>query len=376
MDTEGLSSDLMLLEEKPNITTVFNSTQAVLLTPFEVGLRITIGLGLCLASAIMPGLIAVSIFKGTYTESRFYIFMFFLSISRILYAMGHVVASIYHLLRVERVAPISMSSYACHVIQMLSNFPPTLELIFLLLLVIDRAVAFGFPLVYRNLGTRQAFQICIGACMFWFLIRVLPSYEGVSVSRTIQCVNTFAPLASRYAVSWQYLDMALSLGILVPYAYLLYAVRRRLRKDKDQNSSLQDASLKRLMKVVPFLNLRLVTHCALVISSRCMKLVAAYAGSKATEQRLVAYYGILAAVDIFVNAIIFFWKYPKIWNDSVRLLCGAIVKQKLTEWRIVRPLDMETALGPTTKIGAVSRIDLAPSAPVDNEGVDKSLDVV
>lgn len=348
----------MILHSDPSNDSLSNATvRTVLLTPFELWLRISIGLGLGTVSVLLHSLIAISLCKGNGLENRFHVFLFFLSISRIMYGFGHFCVATYRVLRTAGLAPTAMSSFACHSIQMFGVFPPTLELVILFMLIFDRAIAFGYPLIYRNFSTSQAKKLCAGACLIWFLFRFLPSYFGVSATDVIQCVNTLSPLAPSYAICWQYLDFVFSLSILVPFAYLVIAVWRRMHHENEQATA--DASFRRLVKVLPFLRLQLIMHCALVITSRSMQLAAAYVKNEADQQRMIAYYGMMAALDVFVNAIILFWKHPKIWAESVQLLCGKTITSKLANFKVLRLTTTNapevTVAAATTKVGAFSR---------------------
>lgn len=301
--------------------TTLNSTNIIGLTTEEILFQLIYPYGIVgTVSVIFHALIAICVCRVEKLHNRFFAFILCLSLARVLFALSHVVLFVYRILRHVGMVSAYKSALECHSVHFLAYFAATWELLLLLLLVLDRVVSLAYPMVYKNLSTRQAIHICIGSYIFCVLVRLLPSYSGVTAARTVGCVNMYSPVTVGYRLYAKYLDFALSVGILLAYIILIGLVRYHTRRG---TSNLAEAAVKKSMKVLPFLRLQLIIHCSFVLTSRSLQLAAGYIGEEtATGQRLMAYYGEITSFDILVNAFVFYWKHPKSWYASVKMLLG------------------------------------------------------
>src|SRR5688572_7573087 len=95
-----------------------NATSAVIaLTKGELWFQLIIAYGIIGSiSAIMHTLIAISVFRVERLHNRFYVFIFFISIARVLYACTHVMLCVYRSLRTMELVDMNIVSLLCHTI--------------------------------------------------------------------------------------------------------------------------------------------------------------------------------------------------------------------------------------------------------------------
>lgn len=312
------------------------------LTRAELWFQLIFAYGIVgLASILLNLLIAVCVWRIEKLHSRFFVFIFSMSLARILYGCSHITLSTYRGLRTVGMVAPTTSTLICHSVNILTYFAATWDLLLLLLLVLDRAISLAFPMIYRNMSKRQAIYICIGSFFAVIGVRLLPSYDGVSASQTVACVNSYYPVSLKYAWYAKYLDLGLSVAILLAYVVLIGLAYYRTHGGQ---SNLNETALKKSMRVLPYLKMQLVMHCCLVVTSRSMQLAAGYIGEETVlAQRMVAYYAEICSLDVLVNGFVFYWKHPKLWYASLKMLFGERGAKFLTRGQAVAPANMIAA---------------------------------
>ena len=171
--------------------------------------------------------IVIGILRSKKLRSRFFVILWFLAMARTLTSIQGVVLAAYRTLRTLNIADMMVKRISCYLIHLNVYYSLTLEVVFLLGLVIDRCLAIVAYRYYGTLTHRQAIKACVIASIVTITVKVVPLFWGVDVTAVVRCVNTQSPQLPAYAIFHTNLDLVIAVVILSIYMWLMWYVRFR-----------------------------------------------------------------------------------------------------------------------------------------------------
>lgn len=281
-----------------------SATVALGITPAELWIQLTIFYVLLagVLSTLGNVLMTIGIIKSKDLRTRFFIIVGSLLITRSLISLEMGIAGVHRILRSLGVVEVNLKRYICHSIHFQFFYATTLEMILILVLVIDRVLAIAFCNYYRSLTRKQALVTCIIISVFIVISKIILSYLGVNMNDTIPCLNVYSAPHELFNLTFQNIDFAVTILILVLYVGLIMYVRFYLLKSmKSEHDGSKKIFLERQMKLLPMLRRLVLIHCGLAMFTKLLSLLAGVVTSQAA--RLTAYGGIMTTVDLFANVI-------------------------------------------------------------------------
>lgn len=287
--------------ETPTPATITDTEQWIQLVVFYLLLASVL-------ATIGDVVIAIGIYRSKNLRSRFFIFVGFLTLIRIITGSQFFVMFAYRALRMVGLAEMNLKVGLCFFIHFHIVYVGTCEMVLLLVLVLDRMLAIMAHSRYRNLTSGQALKLGISVCIGTFLLKVVPSFFGVDFQQVAPCVHGYSPTHPTFAQYSQNIDLVIVLLILLLYIVLLvylrcYKIPPLRGSSNDVSSHAATIALKRQMKLMPLLRRLVIIHCSFALLTKAT-LSAAGATPDMYSRRLIAYGGSLMTVDLFANAVI------------------------------------------------------------------------
>lgn len=261
-------------------------------------------------------LIIIGIVRSKKLRNRFFVTVGLLTFCRVLLCLQFLIIAIYRMLRQGGLAPSEMDRLSCHSIHFWLLIGFTVEMILLLTLVLDRALAIVAASMYRRLTMRQAFAVCITVFLVGIVIKLPVSYVNVHLREVVTCTNSYSAPSEIFNLYTQNIDLALLALILVVYIALILYVQIRVRALRSTtNSQAAMIALKRQIKLMPMLRNLVLAHCSFVMISKILRTLAGvYDDHSEASARFTAYGGVFSTLDLFSNMIALLWS-----NNDIRM---------------------------------------------------------
>lgn len=251
-------------------------------------------------------MMAIGIAKCKEMRSRFYVIIIFLLMARMLMCMQLLQLAIYRFLRVlDKVA--FPSRLVCGFLTVFV-YPGTLELLVLLVLAIDRAIALFAVAYYRHLKWQQAAKMCAVVSLIPLAVKIGLLVGDPPIMSTVSCFNVFDSVATANATLSQNLDLALLIVLIAVYVLILVVLRFRLHKLR--NSPENDAGLvaiRRHLTLMPTVRNIIVVHCVWTLSAKVLITLALEPFAESLSAKFLLYAGYFVASELLVNVIILLW---------------------------------------------------------------------
>ena len=199
------------------------------ITEIELWIQLIVFLGIIGGVVSTAGNLAIviGILRSKKLRSRFFVILWFLAMARALTSSQTIVTVAYRTLRTLNIADMMVKRISCYLIHLNAYYSLTLEVVFLLGLVIDRCLAILAYRYYSTLTYRQAIKACTIASVVTIMVKVVPSFLGVDVTAVIPCVNMISPLIPAYANFHTNVDLVITIMMLSIYLWLMWYVRFR-----------------------------------------------------------------------------------------------------------------------------------------------------
>lgn len=288
-----------------------NSTNAtaaaVSLTVYELWIQLTVFYGLMggVLSTIFSVLIWVGICRKKKFRNRFFIIVGCLTFVRTCIAVNFISLVTFRILRTIGIVATEQPRIICHSVHILVMHSLTVELTLLCTLVIDRMIAIAWINYYRLLTPRSALQICVAQYIFVAMIKLVPSYTGDDMFAIAKCINLYSFLNDTFNSYSTNIDLVMVFVVLLIYFVLIFYLRLRINVIK-QAASKTDAgnvALQRQLKLMPMLRNLVLMHCGLALTAKLFLWLGPLFKDPAIQQRLIAFGGIMQAIDLFVNVV-------------------------------------------------------------------------
>jgi hypothetical protein len=278
------------------------------LTPVELWIQLIFFYALIggIISFIGNIIIAVCILKSTALRSRFFVILGFLVMVRALLSGQYFIMAVYRILRILNLTATNIKRINCYFVHFNLYSATTVEMVLLLGLVIDRALALIAYKFYRSLTLRQSIYSCLIASTVTFTLKIICSSYGMDFNEIISCVSAQSPLSNIYAY-YQNIDLIIWGMILLVYFFILlylFFAKTQIKSQHDQDQSIIIA-YKRQLQVLPLLTRLVLLHCGWTLISKCMLSISGFMPSQ-IEFRLASYSGMVMTVDLFFNVVTLF----------------------------------------------------------------------
>lgn len=253
-------------------------------------------------------IIAIGIIRTKELRNRFFVILCAVLFARVLLSAQNFSIGVYRSFRTLGLAPMNMVRFWCHCMHINLYYAAFLEMLYLVILVVDRFIAITASSYYRRLTVRQAIITCIIAFFASIFIKLVPTYLGVDLGEVIACMNINSPIHRLVGSYGQNMDVVPAVLILVVYIAMMlyiqcYMLPKLKKASEDSASQAAMISVKRQMKLLPLLRRLVLTHCGLTLLAKIVLGAAPLAGP-AYELRLTAYGGMLIMTDLLVNAVV------------------------------------------------------------------------
>lgn len=270
----------------------------------------------------------IGIYRDKMLRTRFFIIVSATIFCRCLICYQFMIVGIYRILRTLEQVSAFQPKIICILSSTLMYVTETLELALLTVLAIDRALAILAPGYYRISTSKGAFRICLTVYIGVLPIKIIPlTLLSGDLSEMVACININSAPGFAYSVYSQSLDIILCAVILILYVSLAIRLRMKISHssapaavveeasfDRTPRSSIVEADIRRITKLMPtFRNLVLVHSCFTFMSKLLL-----FLSSQVQEEsrRLVLYAGITLIFDQVINVIVLISS-----NEDIRRAC-------------------------------------------------------